>query len=186
MRFILRLIIIFISFVLYATFGCLCGVAYKAFSTDCPKVAMKSSPLLKKFIDSNSDKEATFSIDEIQDGIVHIMIKNSSKNARAGDSVVLPSLPILQAEANGISVSIPVYLNTLFGDVGSCVIFEFSVNNKLNFENLRIGSAKVPDFAHLYIAKMVLANYNTAFGDYLDKLADLHVKKLDKEFVLSK
>ncbi len=186
MRIIYTFALLFLSLCLYATFGVFCGVAYKALSVDVIDSNFESSPVLYNFINDKDAESVELHVNQIQSAVVYIILKNASKNTKAGNSIVLPSLPIVNVTDTGISVSFPVYINTMLGRLATAVIFDFSTDKKITFKGLKIGNAKIPDVFHKIISNIVLSYYNDVFGNELQQVQNFHVVRKSETFKFSK
>ncbi len=177
MRLVSTFLLLVLSVFLYGIFGVLCAMTYKALEPMPAKVDMASSPMLKDFIDSKSATATEMSVKDLQEGVVHIMFSNSLKKNKAGQACVMPSFPIINSKGDNLLVSVPVYLNTFVGNMGSRVVFEFSAKDKFELENLHVGNAKIPHFAHGIVSKMVSSIYEDVSDGYIDVLARMKVQK---------
>ena len=186
MRALWTLILLLFSLALYGCFGVICGVIYKATSYEVKKSSMESTPVFFDFLISSSVNSIELSPSDIQGSVVYIMIKNASKQTKTGESVVLPSLPLIEANDYGVQVKFPVNINTIFGRMESGIVFDFSADEKFEFVNLKVGNAKIPEFAKAFISKAVLSHYDEVFGKSLDAIKTLRVKIIDGKFKISK
>ena len=186
MRILWTCFLLLLSFALYGGFGVICGVIYKANEYDTKDVSMESNPVLYDFLNNTSVDSMELSPNDIQGSIVYIMLKNASKNTRAGEAVVLPSLPLIDVNDKGVSVVFPVNINTMFGHIESGVVFDFTVDGRFDFVNLKVGNAKIPEFAQVFICKAVVSHYEEVFGKSLDLIKKLRVQVIDGKFKISK
>ena len=186
MRFLYTILAICVSLLIYGLFGAFCGVIYKAVQ-DAPisQNTPTTSPMLAKFLDS-AETSKEFSLSELQEGVLYIMIDSATRKTKAGEAIVLPALPVFEETAEGVCVSFPMYLNGSFVKMQTNLRCFFSIKNGFVFEKLQIGKAKLPAFLSKEIAEIIYKSYAEFIAQYETKMLSLKVEKLDRTYKISK
>ncbi len=186
MRVFWAILSISFSLFLYGLFGVLCAVGYKAVQDESYDPILETSPKLYNFFLDKKVASELFSLDEIQYGVVDLMFKQASKNAKVGEPIVLTAVPAILFEDNKALVVVPVAFNSVLGVFYTGVIFHFDISKEPTLRDVKIGGAKLPRFASDFITGVLEERYEESFGEFFEKFDSLRVTREGDKFRLTK
>ena len=174
---------------LYAAFGTVAAFFTMVFSAEAPNPPNAMSPKLAAFL-SSPEKVASFTIDEINEGVFYMLVeaaKEQSKEMRSG--VAMPTPPSVSGASGAVRVSMPFSANLagFAATIGISVDLIFD-GESVQTGDARIGDARLPKIAAEFIAAHMIGVYShiKPLAKYEQVLSKTKIAAGFNEFVLTK